>query len=357
MAWTKTATFEDNDTTHATTGFNSVVGSGIATSTASKHGGTYGCGIALSTTEDRYGVFSGLGGVRRAETEFWFDPNSATIPNYITICGMINGATSPYLLSEVVVCKPTGLTTYQYAIRSTTLINSQSNTFTKTLCPTVSPQTDAYHKIRFSTELIPQSNYYNRPGLSVLVSRSALWVDDVLVYGLSKSTWTQGVFPTTDGGISAIRWGGWAGASNSGTIFLDDISWAQNPGDLVIPTSVTAQHGNMLVRARAKDMNKIWTNPAEIIKVEGETPKLNVELTDVGLVSSPSCKVYQGEDDVTTTVMPTGSATVSGNTITSPAMTALESGEVYVVATQYTLDGSIGIKKTQIRVAGPGDEL
>lgn len=311
---------------------------------------------AISTSLDSYGSFTALGGVRRAESEMWFDPNSATIPSNLAIMRILN-SNGTYPISEVVVCKPSGLTTYQYAIRSTVLLNSQSETYSQTVSPFVSAQTDDAHKIRLITTLIPLSNYYNRPGLNVFVTRSSLYIDDILVVGSSQGSFLQGVFPSSHGGITQINYGEMGSpAGSSGNLLFDNCAWAQDTSERIVPIALTGRNGNFLVRARTKKMDEVFTNPKEITLIEGSTPKISLELSDVAVVTSPSAKVYQGGTDVTSVNMPTGSCTVAGNIITTPALAALEPN-TYEVCITYTIDGAVMVKQTQIKVRGAGDEL
>lgn len=70
---------------------------------------------------------------------------------------------------------------------------------------------------------------------------------------------------------------------------------------------------------------------------------------DVGTIaagSSPSSVAVVVKDitnaaTVTSTVMPTGSPSVSGDVITLPALTLLTAGILYRVEVKYTLDGNV----------------
>jgi len=84
---------------------------------------------------------------------------------------------------------------------------------------------------------------------------------------------------------------------------------------------------------------------------EGETIVYTLTTTKWGSdPTSPVPKVYtllpnrtdQAIDaDVTSTVMPSGSATVSGDIITWPAMTSLTMGRTYRFEMQFTISGNV----------------
>jgi hypothetical protein len=73
----------------------------------------------------------------------------------------------------------------------------------------------------------------------------------------------------------------------------------------------------------------------------------------VTTVTSPSAKVYKNGTEVTSTIMPAGSATASGNTATLKPVTALTGGEYYVVAVTATCDGDTRVVKFVIFAADP----
>lgn len=62
--------------------------------------------------------------------------------------------------------------------------------------------------------------------------------------------------------------------------------------------------------------------------------------------TSPSAKIYSFDGietyaDVTSTNMPTGSASVSGDIITLPPITALTADQMYRVEVQFTISGNV----------------
>jgi hypothetical protein len=76
----------------------------------------------------------------------------------------------------------------------------------------------------------------------------------------------------------------------------------------------------------------------------GESIAYQLDMTNwTTAPTGPTPKVYDESNasaDVTTTVMPAGSASVSGATITLPLMTALTLGHVYRVEVAFTGPGS-----------------
>ena len=87
--------------------------------------------------------------------------------------------------------------------------------------------------------------------------------------------------------------------------------------------------------------------------VEGETRTFAVVFHGVTAVTSPSALVYKNETDVTSTVMPSGSASASGNVATLKPITALIGGETYVVAVTATCDGDVRVVKHILPVLSP----
>lgn len=77
---------------------------------------------------------------------------------------------------------------------------------------------------------------------------------------------------------------------------------------------------------------------------EDESIAYTLDVTAVG--SSPTSvavvvKDITNDETVTATVMPTGSASVSGNVITLPALKLLTAGVLYRVEVKYTISGNI----------------
>lgn len=79
--------------------------------------------------------------------------------------------------------------------------------------------------------------------------------------------------------------------------------------------------------------------------VEGET--VTFTCTFWGVPSSVSCAVYKngGATAVTSTVMPSGSVTISGNTATLKPATAMTGGARYIFAVTGTVSSDVRVKK------------
>lgn len=102
--------------------------------------------------------------------------------------------------------------------------------------------------------------------------------------------------------------------------------------------------------------NNIWVNESPITCVEGDEPAFTITLSGVTTASNPSTKIYKNGQDTTSTNIPTGSASASGNVITLPVIKNLIGGSIYVVSTKVTLDGVVGTKKIMLIVQKPGEE-
>lgn len=104
-------------------------------------------------------------------------------------------------------------------------------------------------------------------------------------------------------------------------------------------------------------MTSIWVNESPITVVEGAEPVYTITVDGVtSIAASPTAKIYKAGTDVTSTNMPTGSASASGNIITLPTIKNLVGGNVYVVVATFTGDGVKDIRKIMLIVQKPGDE-
>jgi hypothetical protein len=318
--------------------------------------------VAISNLTARYGSFTGLGSKKRIEANFWFDPNSAVLPNWTPICSLITNSGTD--VAQIVVCKPAGLSTYQVALQTLTYASNQTYTLVKTLSQYATSMTDAFHKLRIALCLTATTYSASGPvqapnNQSALIGTVKLWVDDVISLGHGSNKIQQVQFPASEAGISEIRYGITAVpyTGTSGTVYFDDMTWAENPQDLPAPLSFTFRNGEYIFRMRAKKMDEIYATPKIITLLAGSTPTCSFEGIDVPVLSNPVAYVYQGGTDTTATNMPVGAATVSGNIITTPALADLQGGNKYEVVIEYVVDGGKMLKKTQIEVKDPGDEI
>ena len=92
--------------------------------------------------------------------------------------------------------------------------------------------------------------------------------------------------------------------------------------------------------------------------VEGATITYSITWLGASSISSPSSKVYMNGTDITSTVQPSGSASVSGNvqTLKPIAFQAGHGGNHYVVTCTCTVDGNTDIAKFKVKVLRPSDE-
>jgi len=92
--------------------------------------------------------------------------------------------------------------------------------------------------------------------------------------------------------------------------------------------------------------DRVWAVESPLEFVEGSTVTLSC--TYWSSVSSPAATVYRNKANVTSTVMPSGTATASGSVSTLKPLTALVGGAEYVVAVTGTVSGDVWIKKIEI---------
>ena len=91
-------------------------------------------------------------------------------------------------------------------------------------------------------------------------------------------------------------------------------------------------------------------SPMEIIA--GESVTFSVEWLGATTLASPTAYVYFNNTDVTSSIMASGSHSVSGNIQTLKAITArtTEQGGSYVITIECTVDGNTERRKFELRV-------
>ena len=123
------------------------------------------------------------------------------------------------------------------------------------------------------------------------------------------------------------------------------------------PIVVSGNNVRLTALRPLKELTALPNTPlvqeSPVILVAGETRTFTVVFQGVTAVTSPSAIVYKGGADVSSTVMPSGSASASGNTATLKPLTALTAGETYVVAVTATCDGDTRIVKFVVFAADP----
>ena len=85
--------------------------------------------------------------------------------------------------------------------------------------------------------------------------------------------------------------------------------------------------------------------------VEGESITYSVTYLGITTCSSPTALVYRnGSNDVTSTVMPSGSHSAAGNVVTLKPATGMVGNANYVIAVTCTADGNTRVKKIKLIV-------
>lgn len=84
---------------------------------------------------------------------------------------------------------------------------------------------------------------------------------------------------------------------------------------------------------------------AVVFQYPGETVTYNITVEGTNAPTSPTATVYKGRSDVTSTVMPSGSHSASGQVITLKPVTALVSGVEYSVMVTATVAGNTEQRK------------
>jgi hypothetical protein len=99
-----------------------------------------------------------------------------------------------------------------------------------------------------------------------------------------------------------------------------------------------------------------WVEGRSSYVIIGESVVFSHEWLEASSVSSPTSRVYFNEEDKTSTVMPSGSNTVSGTIQTAPPLvpSAEHANGKYVVEFQALVDGNTEIRKLQLDVIASG---
>ena len=106
----------------------------------------------------------------------------------------------------------------------------------------------------------------------------------------------------------------------------------------------------------ANRLTLVWRlNEPEILgsplwMLPGETLTLTITVEGTNAPSSPSAVVYKGRTDVTSTVMPSGTASASGQVITLKPLTATVAGSDYSVIVTATVGGNTEQRKLLVQV-------
>ena len=92
--------------------------------------------------------------------------------------------------------------------------------------------------------------------------------------------------------------------------------------------------------------------------VAGSTITYSISWQGASTLASPGATVYMNGTDITSTVMPSGSHSSSGNvqTLKPLAFQATHGDNYYVVAASCTVDGNSEIVKFKVKVVRPSEE-
>jgi len=95
-----------------------------------------------------------------------------------------------------------------------------------------------------------------------------------------------------------------------------------------------------------KEYNMIQNLEGEQDFVAGSQIAFSCEYLGSPVISSPTVKVYQGTSDVTSTLIPSGSASVSGSVVNLPTIVIPDPPyRQYVVVVSATVDGVVDPRK------------
>lgn len=108
-------------------------------------------------------------------------------------------------------------------------------------------------------------------------------------------------------------------------------------------------------------MTDLWIEGDEgrsfVEQIESEIITRSYRWEGATTISGPSATVYRAGENITTTAMPSGSNTVSGDIITIKPLVALDddAGQEYVVLILATVDGNYEARKQLVKIKSKKD--
>jgi len=98
----------------------------------------------------------------------------------------------------------------------------------------------------------------------------------------------------------------------------------------------------------------IWAVESPLEVIEGSTITIQCVYWDTPTL--PDATVYKNRADVTSTAMPSGSHSNSGDIVTLKPLTALVGGNRYIIDVEATVGGNIYLKKIMVKAGRATDE-
>jgi hypothetical protein len=351
MAHTKVANLETNDFSE----FDGTTGTDLTVAAAAKYAGSYGVSCALADTTARYTYWNTLGNVTNSVVEFYFDPNTATLPGFVPICELLNNAGDGVF--RVYIMRSTGQSTYtvavgtrQYTRQSSYALGSEQNQWSLSMF--YYNMTDAFHKIRLDCKLAPDTSLSFDPLYSGQVS---LFVDDVLIGSVTENSGVTSLTRRQDGGLVTVRFGACETlpTGSSGTLYFDNHGWSKTYSDLLVPPRFRTQSDTFLFRGSTKE-DDTWLYPMVVQRTEGSSGTLDVLIEDAGVITSATVQAYLNNS--TNALFATSACTANDTVITTPSMSGLVGNNTYVIEFTITVDGRTIIRKLQIQSVRHGEE-
>jgi hypothetical protein len=335
---------------------SSPVDATVATLAAAKYAGNYGLAINMTDTTARY-VYWTVGNVTRCVTEFMFDPNSATIPNFIPICEVLNASGDG--MFRINVMKSTGQSTYTVAVSTHQYTRQQSYTMGSennvwSLAKWFANMTDAYHKIRINCNLFKLTDPSFEP---MYGGECHLFIDDIFVGSITRTAGPSvGLISKTrqaDGAITTVRYGvtQTAPASIAVKLYFDNLYESDTYSDLSIPQRLVTRSDKILFRASAEG-NDNWLEPNIIELIKGTTGTIKVEF-NTGTVTAATVAAYRSRR--LASIFATNTCTVNENIVTTPTFSGMVGNNSYTIEISAVIDGRTVVRRLVIRCIGNGD--
>lgn len=203
-AWKDTADLEENDLSD----FNATGGSGLTAPAAAAKNGSYGMAVAITDTNDRYGLFNtNVTNEKVMTVEFWLDPNNLTMDEDDELkCCTSDGEWSVYL----------GYSGGEYFLYAEADLDSGTVSTDQYVIP------DEWNQVRLVWGASTGAG--NDDGFLVLM------IDGEILEGLSD-------LDNDTQNSDLIAYGSRdSDSGTSGTIYFDDCRWLE--GALLIPDAV-----------------------------------------------------------------------------------------------------------------------
>ena len=113
----------------------------------------------------------------------------------------------------------------------------------------------------------------------------------------------------------------------------------------------------LTTKARSSDLRaSVWVDESPIEVVSGTSYTLSLTWLGASSVTVTSVTIYRAGTDVSSTNMPAGSHSASGNVATFKPLTALVANTVLILSIVCAVDSNTEVRKLRVMVKQPATE-